>query len=399
MGTTNSAICAFDGEEVTLFKSPEQTDVTPSAIYFDRRGNRYVGSRAYGNAARDPENAATLFKRLMGTSTPITLPAVGLVMTPVQCSAEILKTLFGYLPDVIRNDPEVGTVITVPAAFDQMQKDATLQAAVAAGIGKVAVMQEPVAAVMSVMRKRKGDGIFLVYDIGGGTLDIAIAQSIGGRVSLMGQGGIPMCGGRDFDRLLADKVVIPWLSKTFELPTNFAVLPEYNRLKRTAEFAAEQAKISLSSRVETIVSVSEQDLSTTDLSGTEIYIDCPVTRGQLDELIADKVNDSIQAARDAIEKAGLSTHDIERVVFVGGPTQYKPLRDKVTLELGIAASTDVNPMTAVAEGAAVFAESIDWSSSEQNPEERPGHGDDRRDAGHHLELCREDAGCQGEAGL
>jgi molecular chaperone DnaK len=361
LGTTNSAICVFDGEEVVLFKSPEQTDVTPSVIYFGPRGNRFVGTRAYNYAAKEPERTATQFKRLMGTSTPIALPAAGLVWTPVQCSTEILKTLFGYLPEAVRSDPNTGTVITVPAAFDQMQKDATLQAATAAGIGKVALMQEPVAAVMSVMRKRKGDGIFLIYDIGGGTLDIAIAQSVGGRVSLLGQGGIPMCGGRDFDLLLVNNIVVPWLSETFALPDGFAGVPEYRRLTRMAEYAAEQAKISLSSRPDAIISASEHDLSTKDAAGTEIYIDCAVTREQLGELIADKVEDSVQAAREAVEKAGLSVHDIERVVFVGGPSQYKPLRDKVTQDLGISASTDLNPMTAVAEGAAVFAESIDWS--------------------------------------
>ena len=178
LGTTNSAICSFDGELLRLYKSPEQHDVTPSAIFIDKRGNKYVGSRAYNNAARNPDNAAILFKRLMGTSTPIKLPAVDITMTPDECSAEILRTLFGYLPEEVRNDPDTGTVITVPAAFNQMQKDATMAAASKAGIGKVALMQEPVAAVMSVMRQRKGDGIFLVYDLGGGTLDVAVEMCI-----------------------------------------------------------------------------------------------------------------------------------------------------------------------------------------------------------------------------
>lgn len=145
LGTTNSAICSFDGELVQLYKSPDQHDVTPSAIFIDRRGNKYVGSRAYNNAARNPDNAATLFKRLMGTSTPIKLPAVDLVMTPEECSAEILRTLFGYLPEDLRRDGDTGTVITVPAAFNQMQKDATMTAAEIAGLGRVALMQEPVA--------------------------------------------------------------------------------------------------------------------------------------------------------------------------------------------------------------------------------------------------------------
>src|SRR5688572_9288619 len=162
LGTTNSAICSFDGESVRLYKSPEQHDVTPSAIFFDRRGNRYVGQRAYDNSARNPDNAATGFKRFMGTSTPIKLAAVNMSMTPEECSAEVLRTVFGYLPEELRNSSETGTVITVPAAFNQMQKDATMAAAEAAGLGKVALMQEPVAAVMSVMRQRKTDGTFLV---------------------------------------------------------------------------------------------------------------------------------------------------------------------------------------------------------------------------------------------
>ena len=99
LGTTNSAICSFDGEKIHLYKSPEQHDVTPSAIFIDRRGNKYVGSRAYNSAAKNPDNAAVLFKRLMGTSTPVKLPAVNLTMTPEECSAEVLRSLFGYLPE------------------------------------------------------------------------------------------------------------------------------------------------------------------------------------------------------------------------------------------------------------------------------------------------------------
>src|SRR5271166_4510762 len=180
LGTTNSAICSYDGEEVTLYKSPEQTDVTPSAIFMDRRV-RYVGMRAYNASARDPGNTATLFKRLMGTSTPINLPAVNIVMTPEQCSAEILKMLFGYLPEAIRNDPDIGTVITVPAAFNQMQKDATLQAAETAGLGKVALMQQPLPSLATAIRQRSRAPVFLVYHIGGRPRATAIAQTIGGR--------------------------------------------------------------------------------------------------------------------------------------------------------------------------------------------------------------------------
>lgn len=366
LGTTNSAICSYDGSETRIWKSPEQNDVTPSVIYIDRRGNKYVGKRAYDSAPHSPDNSAMLFKRVMGTSTPIQLSAVNLTKTPEECSAEVLKVLFGYLPEEIRNDPDTGTVITVPAAFNQMQKDATMQAASMAGIGNVALMQEPVAAVMSVMRARNTDGMFLIYDLGGGTLDIAISESIGGRVNLLAHGGIAMCGGRDFDRVLFDNVVRPWLLEKFDLPEDFSVNPNFKSLIRLATWATERAKIELSAREEVVISLSETETRVRDLNGDEIYLDIQLKRETYDNLIAERVAESISSAREALNKAGLSPHDLERIVFVGGPTNYKPLRDKVAYELGIPGNTDVNPMTAVAEGASLFAESIDWGSQNRS---------------------------------
>ena len=289
LGTTNSAICTYDGESTRVWKSPEQNDVTPSAIYIDKRGNKYVGKRAYDSAPHSPNNSALLFKRLMGTSTPIELKAIGETKTPEECSAEVLKVLYGYLPEEIRNDPNTGTVITVPAAFNQMQKDATMHAAEMAGLGNVALMQELVAAVMSVMKARNTDGIFLIYDLGGGTLDIAIAESIGGRVNLLAHGGIAMCGGRDFDRVLFDNVVKPWLFENFNLPDDLSVNPDFKSLMRLANLATEKAKIELSSREESIISLSESETRARDLSGEEIYIDIPITRQTLDELIEERV--------------------------------------------------------------------------------------------------------------
>jgi molecular chaperone DnaK len=362
LGTTNSAICSYDGESIRLFKSSNQNDVTPSAIFIDKRGNKYLGERAYDNAAKNPDNAAIKFKRMIGTSTPVKLAAVDITMTPEECSSEILKLCFGYLPEEDRNSGETGTVITVPAAFNQMQKDATLAAAEMASLGMVALMQEPVAAVMSVMQQRKGDGIFLVFDLGGGTLDVAIAESISARVHLLSHGGVAMCGGTDFDRSILDNVVKPWLASTFDLPDGMSTNPKYKSLLRMCLWASEKAKIELSANEESVISLTESEVGLHDESGAEIYVDIPFAREVLDELITEKVNESIQSCRDTLEKAGLSPQDVERIVFIGGPTQYKPLRDRVAFELGIAASSDLNPMTAVAQGAAVFAESIDWSS-------------------------------------
>ena len=362
LGTTNSAICSYDGSAVHVWKSPEQNDVTPTAIYVDRRGNRYYGRRAYDQIAAHPENGATLFKRYMGTKERF-LKGAGLHWTPEECSAEILKVLFGYLPEEIRSDPETATVITVPAAFNQMKKDATLEAAQRAGIGKVALVQEPVAAVMSVMRTSSREGVFLVYDLGGGTFDVSLADNIGGKVNLLSQGGKEMCGGRDWDRLIYNSIVIPWLRSKFVLPDDFLVNERYRLVHRLGKLAAEQAKIELSTYSETIIKLDEDQLRCTDLEGNELYLDIPFARKDLDALISDLIDETIEVTRETMDKAGYTADDIEMIVFVGGPTNYKPLRDKVAGQLALRANTDVNPMIAVAEGASIFAESIDWSSS------------------------------------
>lgn len=359
LGTTNSAIATWDGATLKLWKSPEQNDVTPSAIYFDRRG-RYVGKRAYDLVPQDRSKSATLFKRLMGTTTPINISGQDPV-TPEWCSAEILKTLFAYLPEEVRSQVQ-GTVITVPAAFNQMQKDATLQAAEMAGIGAVTLMQEPVAAVMSVMRARSSNGTFIIYDLGGGTLDVAIAEGLDGRVSLQAHGGIEMCGGRDWDRAIVANIVRPWLENTFDLPEDAPTNPAYRKLFAKLDMAAEKAKIELSARGEAVILLSEVEIGLQDQSCADIYLDIPLSKEQLDKLIEDKLKDSIESVRETMSKAHLSSQDVDRVVFVGGPTQYKTVRDKVAFELGLPGALDVNPMTAVAEGAAIFAESVDWSS-------------------------------------
>lgn len=363
LGTTNSAICSYNGASVRIWKSPEQNDVTPSVIYVDRRGNRYYGSKAYNQAPYNPNNSARLFKRFMGTATKIKLEATNLTLSPEECSAEILKVLYGYLPEEIRNDPETATVITVPAAFNQMKKDATLQAAKLAGLGRVALMQEPVAAIMSIMRTSPSNGIFLVYDLGGGTFDVSIAESTNGKVNLLAHGGIEMCGGRDIDRTLFNQYVLPWIRNNFDLPDDFIVNKKYKTFCSIAQWATERAKIELSSVDTSTIALSENEARTLDESGNEMYLDVDITRDNVNSVMDKLISETIDATRETLEKAGLNANNLERVVFVGGPTNYKPLRDRVCAELALPCSLDINPMTAVAEGASIFAESIDWSTS------------------------------------
>ncbi len=361
LGTTNSAICTYDKEtlQTWIWKSPEQNDVTPSAIYIDRRGNEYVGQKAYDVVPRRPDSCATLFKRFMGTGIPIELSAVDKIFTAEECSSKVLKTLFGYLPEDIRNSPDTGTVITVPAAFNQIQKNATMKAAKMAGIGKVELVQEPVAVVMSYTRTCNTDGIFLIYDLRESTLDISIAESIRKRVTLLAHGGIQMCGGRDFDRALVDNLVLPWLHDNFELPDDLAKNPKFKKLLSLATWATERAKIELSAKEEAIISLLEVEIGTKDLNGDEIYLDIPLQREFYNDLIAARVNDTIHAARETLSKTGYAANDVECIVWVGESTHYKPLRDKVSSELGIKGDVlAADPITVVAEGASIFAASI-----------------------------------------
>ena len=195
--------------------------------------------------------------------------------------------------------------------------------------------------------------------LGGGTLDIAIAESIRKRVNILAHGGIQMCGGRDFDRSLVDNLVRPWLHENFELPDDLSANPTFKPLLRLATWATERAKIELNARDETTISLSEVEIRTNDLNGDEIYLEIPLQRKFYDDLIADRINDTIHAAKETLSKTGYTPNDLECIVWVGGPTHYKPLRDQVAFELGIKGDIlAADPITAVAEGASIFAESI-----------------------------------------
>ena len=296
----------------------------------------------------------------MGTSTNIEFADI--TMTPVECSAEILRELMRCLPEDIMLSDDKATVITVPAAFDQRQNTATEEAAKLANIGKVALMQEPVAAIMRIVKNTQKNGSFIIFDMGGGTLDVAIATYFNGKVDVIAHGGIAMCGGADIDRLIVNEIVIPWIKENYDVPSNFRGIEKYEKGLKIAAYLAEEAKIELSSSDTANIYGS---LNISDESDDEIELDIPIERAEIDSLIVDLEREAIQATRDTIKKSGMSIDAFDRIVFIGGPCNYKPLRDRVCRELGLKAEgLEVNPMTAVSEGAAIFAESIDWTTKE-----------------------------------
>ncbi len=373
LGTSNSVLSTYDGTETKIWGERGSSLITPSAIYIVPKETTYAtyyGRDAYNYSFIDQDNAATLFKRFLGTDEILHFKSAGIDKTPIECSSDILKYLLSFLPQDYKNEG-LGVVITVPAAFNQMKKNATLEAAKMAGIENVVLLQEPVAAIMSVMKNTSQKGNFVVYDLGGGTFDVSVAANITGTVNLLANGGIEMCGGRDIDRMIWSEYIVPYLKKNWTLPDNlnrdvsFRKDEKYKKLYSIVIKEVEKAKADLDVSSVTSIEVSEDDISIKDEKGKDIYIDCPLSRENINALIVDLVEATALKTKEIIERAGLSCENIDNIVFIGGPTNYKPLRDMVCEELGIKESEGLNPMTCVAEGASVFAESIDWESDEK----------------------------------
>ncbi|WP_395335446.1 Hsp70 family protein [Novosphingobium sp. BL-8H] len=365
LGTSNSAIVGHQEGRLTLFKAVSGEDVLPSVVMRDRTGSRYVGKRAYDQLQVSPQGIAARFKRLLGTDTALPFGTEDETITPEDASAEVLRQLLKQARMRVGDAAVEGTVITVPAAFNQMQSEATIRAAQAAGLDRVGLLQEPIAAALACLeRPGTRSGLFLIYDLGGGTFDVALVRAVEGSVSIEAHEGINMLGGSDFDRMLIDRMVRPWLLANFTLPEDFHRRPEFRRLLALATANAELAKIELSFAEQAIVFVSDHDARTNDLDGRPIYLEIVVSRAELEALVAERIERSVELCRKVVADNGYAPSDIDRVVLIGGPSRMPIVRRLVPTGLGIAADLEIDPMTAVARGAAIYAEGRDWSGSE-----------------------------------
>ncbi|HYH86326.1 MAG TPA: Hsp70 family protein, partial [Pyrinomonadaceae bacterium] len=218
LGTTNSCIAQADGAEVRVIQNNDQMNVTPSVVRVLRSGSLMVGRRAYNAVAEDPDNVEQEAKRLMGQRYEKTFPASGRVMTPEEISAEVLKSL---LADARRRTGEDvrAACVTVPAAFTALQCEATARAAQLAGLEEYPLLQEPIAAAIAYgARAGVRDQRWLVFDLGGGTLDVAVVSTRDGRLNVLEHRGDNHLGGKDIDRAVVQNIFLPFLFEEFTLP-------------------------------------------------------------------------------------------------------------------------------------------------------------------------------------
>ena len=349
LGTTNSevAICADD--DIEIVKCNENIDYTPSVYGFDKGNNEIVGHRAYSRlnspTEDDIDNIKVEVKRLMGTNNKVNFSRVNKKMLPEEVSAKILKSLRN---DVIRKNSDINTksaVITVPAYFDSVQNEATMRAGKLAGFDQVILLQEPIAAAMAYGFKKTIDANWLVYDLGGGTFDVALISSNDGMLRVVEQGGDNYLGGKDIDKAIVEQVIKPKLSEKYSIST-------YTRVREAQlKYCAEQAKKSLTNSRVTTIDIENIGV---DDNGEEIYVSFDFTRERLNELIAPTIDKTIQIMREVIERSSIKASSISKIILVGGPTQIPYLRERLAEEMRIDIDTSVDPLTTVARGACIY---------------------------------------------
>lgn len=355
LGTTNSAIAHLRGTGVHVFKNNEGREHTPSAVYMDKKERLVVGENARDRLGHDPHNSYSEFKPQMGSNTEYRFERNGLVMKPEELSAEVLKNLKGHATQHDGTEIEAA-VITVPAAFRLPQCEATQNAAQLAGFKSSPLLQEPVAAALAYGFQSESDKVFwLVYDMGGGTFDAAVIQVRDGVLQVANHDGDPHLGGKLIDWELVDQLLIPKLTSHHELSDFRRGIPKWNSPVAKLKRAAEQAKIQLSRA--SYANVLIEQLCNDD-NGKPIDFECELKRGDVERIVDPFLERSINITRNVLSDAKLGVGDIEKVLLVGGPTLAPYLRERLADEkagLGIPLEHSVDPLTVVAQGAAVFA--------------------------------------------
>ena len=364
LGTTNSCVAVMDGKDPKVLENAEGTRTTPSIVAFTEEGEILVGIPAKRQAVTNPENTIFAIKRLIGRrfDDPIVKKHIELVpykvveadngdawvevrgkkYSPQQISAYILEKMKETAERALGETVEKA-VITVPAYFNDAQRQATKDAGKIAGLEVPRIINEPTAAALAYGLDKKKEGTIAVYDLGGGTFDISILEIGDGVFEVKATNGDTFLGGEDFDMRIVD-----FLADEFMKEQGIDLRKDRLALQRLKE-AAEKAKIELSSSTQTEVNLP---FITADQSGPK-HLQIKLTRAKLEALVEDLIDRTIEPCKKALDDAGLKPSDIDEVILVGGQTRMPKVQEKVQEFFGKEPHKGVNPDEVVAMGAAI----------------------------------------------
>jgi len=339
LGTTNSCVAVLEGGEAHVIPNPEGGRTTPSVVAY-KKGERIVGDAAKRQAITNP-NTVSSIKRLMGTSKKVELD--GKKYTPEEVSAMILSYMKDYAESYL-GEKVKKAVITVPAYFNDSQRQATKNAGKIAGLEVERIINEPTAAALAYgLDKQDKTHTVLVYDLGGGTFDVSVLELGDGVFEVKGTGGNNHLGGDDFDERIMD-----YLIKEFKKENDIDLSKDKMAMQRLKE-VAEKAKKDLSGMTTTQVSapfISQGE-------DGPLHLDVTLTRAKFEDLISDLVESTVKPVREAMKEAKVKKDDIDKVLLVGGSTRIPMVQELIKNELGKEPSREVNPDEVVAMGAAI----------------------------------------------
>lgn len=354
LGTTNSLIAQSVNGSTKVFKNPKGFKETlPSVVAF-RKNGILVGDKARELKDKEPQNVFSSFKRKMGTDERFFVDQTASFISPIELSTLVLNELKTFLID----ESPRSIVITIPASFDTIQSNATKEAGLKAGFEEVYLLQEPIAACLSVFNQEenKGSGNWLIYDLGGGTFDVAIVTVTENELKVVDHLGNNFLGGLDFDISIVNELFLPELdkmenfkglvSKLKENSDQKDVLPVFNYLL----FYAEQVKIELTSYPKAYV---EFQLKNDEGEWEDVEIE--VSRDSFNSLIHNELMHTVQLVKDLIFKNDLAFEDIQEIVLVGGSTYIPYVKELLSSNLGISINQKTDPTTAIVYGAAQYA--------------------------------------------
>lgn len=366
LGTTNSSICRMEKGEPVIIKTDSLKDTLPSCVSINKKGGQRVGDGAYNTMKSDKRRATKSwkkedsntyieFKRTMATDTKYHCSNVGKDFSSEELSSEVLKTLKSFVTDEVFRS----VVITVPAKFTVGQKTATIEAAKMAGFDHCELLQEPIAASFAYgLSSEQKNGIWMVFDFGGGTFDAALLKVEDGIMQVFDTAGDNYLGGKDLDAAIVEDIIIPYLKENYSIEGILADKEKNAVLREAMKTYAEDVKNQLSFKDSEDILSNLGDLGE-DEDGEEIELDLTVTQLQVFDAMRPVFQKAVDVCKELMKRNNLNGSDLNKLILVGGPTHSPLIREMLREQITPNVDTSIDPMTAVATGAALYASTKD----------------------------------------